>query len=73
MILMYFTLEMFGLVNASPNAICERWADAQRGERNVFELQIWMSQDDAKKHWDALHVDPVFLPYRSAAVPLITR
>jgi hypothetical protein len=29
------------------------------------------SQDDAKKNWDALHSDPAFLPYRTAAVPLI--
>lgn len=31
------------------------------------------SQDDAKKNWDALHADPVFLPYRKAAVPLIEK
>ena len=29
------------------------------------------SQDDAKKNWDALHSDPAFLPYRTAAMPLI--
>ena len=29
------------------------------------------SQDDAKRNWDALHADPAFPPYRSAAVPLI--
>ena len=29
------------------------------------------SQDDAKKNWAALHADPAFLPYRTAAVPLI--
>jgi len=31
------------------------------------------SEDDAKKNWDALHADPAFLPYRSAAVPLIEK
>lgn len=31
------------------------------------------SQDDAKKNWDALHADPLFLPYRKAAVPLIEK
>lgn len=29
------------------------------------------SEADAQKHWDALHADPAFLPYRAAAVPLI--
>ena len=27
--------------------------------------------EQAKKHWDALHSDPVFPPYRAAAAPLI--
>src|SRR5271170_7515650 len=31
------------------------------------------SQDEAKKNWDALHADPLFLPYRKAAVPLIQK
>jgi hypothetical protein len=31
------------------------------------------SHDNAKKNWDALHADPVFLPYRNAAVPLIEK
>jgi hypothetical protein len=31
------------------------------------------SKDDAKKNWDALHTDPQFPPYRSAAVPLIEK
>jgi NIPSNAP len=31
------------------------------------------SQGDTKKNWDALHADPVFLPYRNAAVPLIEK
>ena len=31
------------------------------------------SQDDATKNWDALHADPTFLPYRTAAVPLIEK
>ena len=29
------------------------------------------SQDDARKNWAALHADPAFLPYRTAAMPLI--
>ncbi len=29
------------------------------------------SQDDATRNWAALHADPAFLPYRTAAVPLI--
>ncbi len=29
------------------------------------------SQDDATKNWAALHADPAFLPFRTAAVPLI--
>jgi hypothetical protein len=31
------------------------------------------SQQDAKKNRDALHADPLFLPYRNAAVPLIEK
>jgi hypothetical protein len=31
------------------------------------------SQADAQKNWDALHADPEFLPYRTAAVPLIEK
>lgn len=31
------------------------------------------SEDDAKTNWDALHADPAFLPYRTAAVPLIAK
>jgi hypothetical protein len=31
------------------------------------------NQDDAKKNWNALHADPAFLPYRTAAVPLIEK
>jgi hypothetical protein len=26
-----------------------------------------------RKDWDALHADPVFLPYRNAAAPLIEK
>jgi len=29
------------------------------------------SEDEAKKNWNALHTDPAFLPFRTAAVPLI--
>lgn len=29
------------------------------------------SLEEARKNWDALHTDPVFLPYRRAAAPLI--
>lgn len=29
------------------------------------------SMEEANKNWDALHADPAFLPYRSAAAPLI--
>lgn len=31
------------------------------------------SLQDAKKNWRALHADPAFLPYRTAAEPLIQR
>lgn len=30
-------------------------------------------EENAKRNWDALHADPAFLPYRTAAVPLIKR
>lgn len=31
------------------------------------------SRDEAKKNWDALHVDPEFRPYTESAKPLIQR
>jgi hypothetical protein len=31
------------------------------------------SLGEAKTNWDALHADPAFLPYRSAAAPLIQK
>jgi hypothetical protein len=31
------------------------------------------SLEEANKNWDALHADPAFLPYRSAAAPLIEK
>jgi len=31
------------------------------------------SREEAKKNWDALHIDPVFRPYIEAAKPLIDK
>jgi NIPSNAP protein len=31
------------------------------------------SQEEAKKHWDALHADPAFPQYRQQAAPLIEK
>ena len=31
------------------------------------------SLEEANKNWNALHADPAFLPYRSAAAPLIEK
>ena len=50
-----------------PNDDSPAWKDT------LVYLVAHPSQDDAKKNWDALHADPVFLPYRNAAVPLIEK
>ena len=40
--------------------------------KNTFVyLVAQASKEDAKTHWDALHADPAFPPYRKAAAPLI--
>jgi hypothetical protein len=40
--------------------------------KNTFVyLVAQASKADAKTHWDALHADPAFPPYRKAAAPLI--
>ena len=40
--------------------------------KNTFVyLVAQASKEDAKAHWDALHADPAFPPYRKAAAPLI--
>jgi hypothetical protein len=31
------------------------------------------SRAEAKEHWDSLHADPAFQPYRKIAVPLVER
>jgi hypothetical protein len=48
-----------------PNDDSPAWKDT------FVYLIAHTSEDDAKKNWDALHADPAFLPYRTAAVPLI--
>jgi hypothetical protein len=50
-----------------PNDDSPTWKDT------FVYLVAHPSQDDAKKNWDALHTDPAFLPYRTAAVPLIEK
>jgi NIPSNAP len=50
-----------------PNDESPAWKDT------FVYLIVHSSQADAKKNWDALHADPAFLPYRSAAVPLIEK
>jgi NIPSNAP len=47
--------------------------DSSAWKDTFVYLVAHSSQDDAKKNWDALHADPLFLPYRSAAVPLIEK
>ena len=49
----------------TPNDDSPAWKDT------FVYLIAHPSEDDAKKNWDALHADPEFLPYRTAAVPLI--
>ena len=40
--------------------------------KNTFVyLVAQASKEDAKTHWDALHADAAFPPYRKAAAPLI--
>jgi hypothetical protein len=50
-----------------PNDDSPAWKDT------FIYLIAHPSQGDAKKNWDALHADPVFLPYRNAVVPLIEK
>jgi hypothetical protein len=50
-----------------PNSDSPAWKDT------VVYLIAHPSEDDAKKNWSALHSDPAFLPYRTAAVPLIEK
>jgi hypothetical protein len=40
-------------------------------KNTVVYLVAHPSREDAKTHWDALHADPAFPPYRKAAAPLI--
>jgi hypothetical protein len=48
-----------------PNDDSPAWKDT------FVYLIAHASKDDATKNWAALHADPEFLPYRTAAVPLI--
>jgi NIPSNAP len=50
-----------------PNDNSVAWKDT------FVYLVAHSSHEDAKKNWDALHADPLFLPYRKAAVPLIEK
>ena len=50
-----------------PNDDSPAWKDT------FVYLIAHTSEDDAQKNWDALHADPAFLPYRTAAVPLIEK
>ncbi|MGB9456865.1 MAG: NIPSNAP family protein [Bryobacteraceae bacterium] len=50
-----------------PNDDSPAWKDT------FVYLITHSNQDDGQKNWNALHADPAFLPYRSAAVPLIEK
>ena len=47
--------------------------DPPPGRTRLSTLSLIPARTTRKKNWDALHADPVFLPYRNAAVPLIEK